>query len=113
MILSQFASRLSGRCPIPEHIFQASRARGWGGKMAQNGDFAVAWSLQLPLKFIRFFSSKDMINKIRTIRLIDFIAAERHAASPHIRFLSCRSCQSCRSCSLFAARFKNLHQRQI
>ncbi len=29
-------------CPIPEHILQASRARGWGGKMAQKGDFAVA-----------------------------------------------------------------------
>jgi len=40
MILSQFASRLSGRGPIPEHILQASRARGWGGKMAQKGDFA-------------------------------------------------------------------------
>ncbi len=30
--------------PIPEHILQASRARGWGGKMAQKGDFAVAVS---------------------------------------------------------------------
>ncbi len=27
MILSRFASRLSGRSPIPEHILQASRTR--------------------------------------------------------------------------------------
>ncbi len=50
MILSQFASRLSGRGPIPEHILQASRARGWGGKMAQKGDFAVAWSFAIASK---------------------------------------------------------------
>ncbi len=47
MILSQFASRLSGRRPIPEHILQASRALGWGGKMAQKSDFAVAWSFAI------------------------------------------------------------------
>ncbi len=47
MILSQFASRLSGRGPIHEHIRQVSRARGWGGKMAQKGDFAVAGSFAI------------------------------------------------------------------
>ncbi len=32
---------------IPKHILQASRAWGWGGKMAQKGDFAVAWSFAI------------------------------------------------------------------
>ena len=58
MILSQFASRLSGHSPTPKHILQASRARGWGGKMAQKGDFAVAGSFAIASvlkKYIRAF----------------------------------------------------------
>ncbi len=47
MILSQFASRLSGRGPTPRAHTPASRARGWGGKMAQKGDFSVAWSIAI------------------------------------------------------------------
>jgi len=47
MILSQFASRSSGPASIPEHILQASRARGWGGKMAQKGDFAGSVSFAI------------------------------------------------------------------
>ncbi len=35
-------------CPIPERILQASRAWGWGGKMAQKGDFAWRGVLQFP-----------------------------------------------------------------
>src|SRR5262245_10357440 len=39
MILSQFAGHVSGQSPAPEHHTQTSRARGWGGKMAQKGVF--------------------------------------------------------------------------
>ena len=44
MILSQFASRDSDQSPVPEHILECSRARGWGGKMTQKGVSAMRWS---------------------------------------------------------------------
>lgn len=55
MILSQFAGAASAPFPIAEHILQASRARLWGGKMAQKGGFAGAGSVAIGSKIQEIF----------------------------------------------------------
>jgi GTP-binding protein len=66
----------SGQSPVPEHTLELSRARGQGGKMAQNGDFAGRPNF--PTASTIYYSIKDPRARIKLISQINGLLHGTH-----------------------------------